>query len=183
MAWFDGHEFEQTLWVGDGQGSLVCCTPWGHKELDMTEWLNWLFSFKKEGTSDICKKWMNYFSSSTFLEFTYMWYYALFVFLCLDYLTKHNGQRSLAVCKELDMTEWLTTQRNREQDGGFQGLGGGVGKMGWCWFKGINFSYKMSKFWEASVKHGDYEKKELVTQLCPTLCHPMNGSLPGSSVH
>ena len=30
------------LWeLGDGQGSLVCCSPWGCKELDMTEWLNW----------------------------------------------------------------------------------------------------------------------------------------------
>ena len=33
----DGHEFEQTLGVGDRQGSLACCSPWGHKELDMTE--------------------------------------------------------------------------------------------------------------------------------------------------
>ena len=33
----DGHEFEQTLGVDDEQGSLVCCSPWGHKELDMTE--------------------------------------------------------------------------------------------------------------------------------------------------
>ena len=36
----DGHEFEQALGVGDGQGSLVCCSPWGCKELDMTEQLN-----------------------------------------------------------------------------------------------------------------------------------------------
>ena len=36
-----GHEFEQALGVGDGQGSLVCCSPWGHKELNMTEQLNW----------------------------------------------------------------------------------------------------------------------------------------------
>ena len=36
----DGHEFEQALRVGDGQGSLTCCSPWGHKELDMTEQLN-----------------------------------------------------------------------------------------------------------------------------------------------
>ena len=36
----DGHEFEQTLGVGDGHGSLVCCHPWGHKELDMTVCLN-----------------------------------------------------------------------------------------------------------------------------------------------
>ena len=33
----DGHEFEQALGFGDGQESLVCCSPWGHKELDMTE--------------------------------------------------------------------------------------------------------------------------------------------------
>ena len=36
----DGHEFEQALGVGDRQGSLVCCSPWSHKELDMTELLN-----------------------------------------------------------------------------------------------------------------------------------------------
>ena len=33
--------FELALWVGDGQGSLACCSPWGHKESHMTEWLNW----------------------------------------------------------------------------------------------------------------------------------------------
>ena len=38
--WLSGHEFKQTLRNGEGQGSLVWCSPWGHKELDMTEWLN-----------------------------------------------------------------------------------------------------------------------------------------------
>ena len=37
----NGHEFQWTPGVGDGQGGLVCCSPWGCKELDMTEWLNW----------------------------------------------------------------------------------------------------------------------------------------------
>ena len=37
----DGHECEQALGVGDGQGSLACCSPWGRKESDTTEWLNW----------------------------------------------------------------------------------------------------------------------------------------------
>ena len=37
----NGHEFEQASGVGDGQGSLPCCSPWGRKESDMTEWLNW----------------------------------------------------------------------------------------------------------------------------------------------
>ena len=36
----DGHESEQALGVGDGQGSLACCSPWGRKELDTTERLN-----------------------------------------------------------------------------------------------------------------------------------------------
>ena len=35
-----GHDFEQALGVGDGQGGLVCCGLWGHKESDTTERLN-----------------------------------------------------------------------------------------------------------------------------------------------
>ena len=38
--WLDGHEFEQAPGVGDGQGILACCSPWGCKESDTTEWLN-----------------------------------------------------------------------------------------------------------------------------------------------
>ena len=37
----DGHEFEQAPEVGGGQGSLACCSPWGCKELDTMERLNW----------------------------------------------------------------------------------------------------------------------------------------------
>ena len=36
----DGHEFEQVPGVVDGLGSLVCCSPWGCKDSDMTEQLN-----------------------------------------------------------------------------------------------------------------------------------------------
>ena len=36
----NGHEFEKTLRDSEGQGSLVCCSPWGPKELDMTDRLN-----------------------------------------------------------------------------------------------------------------------------------------------
>ena len=39
--WLDGHESGWTLGVGDGQGGLVCCDPWGLKQLDTTERLNW----------------------------------------------------------------------------------------------------------------------------------------------
>ena len=38
--WFSGHEFEQTLGDSERQGSQACCSPWGHKVLDMTEQLN-----------------------------------------------------------------------------------------------------------------------------------------------
>ena len=38
--WVDGHKFEHALGVGDGQESLACCSPWGHKESDTTEPLN-----------------------------------------------------------------------------------------------------------------------------------------------
>ena len=37
----NGHGFEKTLGVGDGQGDLACCDLWGCKESDTTEWLNW----------------------------------------------------------------------------------------------------------------------------------------------
>ena len=36
----NAHEFELAPGVGDGQGSLTCCSPWGHKEWDTTERLN-----------------------------------------------------------------------------------------------------------------------------------------------
>ena len=39
--WLNGHEFGQGLGVGDGQGGPVCCSSWGHKELDTTEQLTW----------------------------------------------------------------------------------------------------------------------------------------------
>ena len=45
VAWhhqLDGHEIEQAPGVGDGQGSLACCSPWGHRESDLTEKLNWV---------------------------------------------------------------------------------------------------------------------------------------------
>jgi len=38
--WLNGHEFEQAQGNGEGQGSLACCIPWGHKESDRTERLN-----------------------------------------------------------------------------------------------------------------------------------------------
>ena len=44
VGWYhqlNGHEFEQALGDGEGQGTLACCSPWGHKESDTTEQLNY----------------------------------------------------------------------------------------------------------------------------------------------
>ena len=44
----DGHEFEWSPGVGDGQAGLACCDSWGRKESDTTEWLNWLTDWCRE---------------------------------------------------------------------------------------------------------------------------------------
>ena len=44
----NGHEFEQAPGVGDGQESLACCSPWGHKDSGMTERLNWTESWNRK---------------------------------------------------------------------------------------------------------------------------------------
>ena len=63
--WLNGHVCEQALGVGDGQGNLVCCIPWGCKESDTTEWLNWtelkhIYMFL-------------HFFSIPYVYFTYLW--------------------------------------------------------------------------------------------------------------
>ena len=50
----NGHEFEQTLGDGEGQGSLVCCSPWGLKESDTTEQLNNCSPSRLQGFSVHC---------------------------------------------------------------------------------------------------------------------------------
>ena len=53
--WLNGQEYKQAPGVGDGQGGLACCSPWGHKESDMTEWPNWLTDWTSVG-EDVGKK-------------------------------------------------------------------------------------------------------------------------------
>ena len=56
----NGHEFERALGVGDGQGSLACCSPWCHRELDTTEWLNWtqkIYFWKSRRLKHLCWQW------------------------------------------------------------------------------------------------------------------------------
>ena len=54
--WLNGHEFEQALGVGDGEGSLVCCSPWGHKESDTTKRPNWTEALEMRRLTEIFAK-------------------------------------------------------------------------------------------------------------------------------
>ena len=49
----NGREFEQTPGIDDGQGGLACCSPWDHKESNMTEWLNWTMCCKTVLTKSV----------------------------------------------------------------------------------------------------------------------------------
>ena len=66
INWLNGHEFEQAPGVGDRQGSLACCSPWGCKELDTTERLNWTEAKETNLTrSHRSRKWQSDTSSPT----------------------------------------------------------------------------------------------------------------------
>ena len=52
-----GHEFEQALGDGEGQGSLACCSPWGCKESDMTEGNNKFMFLKSRPFQGWCHMW------------------------------------------------------------------------------------------------------------------------------
>ena len=68
----DGHEFEQALGVGDGQGNLACFSPWGCKELGRTEWLNWTEDLTGYSLLSSEMKLLNYINYS--IETIFIWY-------------------------------------------------------------------------------------------------------------
>ena len=64
----NGHEFEQAPGVGDGQGSLVCRSPWGRKEWDTTERLNWTklrlcWACLQVGLTKVLSEWNSFLST------------------------------------------------------------------------------------------------------------------------
>ena len=76
--WLDRRESEWTPGAGDGQWSLTCCNSWGHKKLDMTEWLNWTeWSF----LFNHILKFLHFFTP-IYLYFDIIFY----IFLCLSWL-------------------------------------------------------------------------------------------------
>ena len=78
----NGHEFEWTLRVGDGQGGLACCSPWGRKELDTSEKLN-----ETELRHSILSMW-SLFSRSFVIILFFSSYFTIFLW---DLIIFHNG--------------------------------------------------------------------------------------------
>ena len=74
--WLDGHEFEKALGDGEGQGSLACCSPWGCKESDTTEWLNWtgsrwgIYSWTVEKRQSLLRQWRTWLNYICILMFS-----------------------------------------------------------------------------------------------------------------
>ena len=75
----NGHEFEQALGIGNGQGGLACCSPWGRKELDTTERLNWTDSIY-----------------SAFLLFFYLWNKLNLIHTLVMHIRQDPGRRKEA---------------------------------------------------------------------------------------
>ena len=97
---FNGREFEQVPRVGDGQGSLVCCSPWGYKESDTTEQLKWT-----DGNS-MFKFWGIFILFSQQLHYWRRQWHPTPVFLPGE----SQGQGSLVGCRLWGRTESDTTE-------------------------------------------------------------------------
>ena len=116
--WLKGHEIEQTLGVSDGQGSLVCCSPWGHKELDMTGWLNnnnlriifisYDIYYFRMGPQQPCML----ANSNSMLKFTYdlntiLFFYFIFILFYLVYfILRHNFKFSREISEMFLRRNW-----------------------------------------------------------------------------
>ena len=93
---FDGHEFEQAPGVGVGQGSLACCSPWGHKESDTTElnqYIHQLMDIWVSSTfcnyGEYCYYLIASFEAQSFFNFDEAQFTFFFYFLCFGVLFKN----------------------------------------------------------------------------------------------
>ena len=100
--WLNAHEFDQTPRNSERQRSLVCCSPWGCKDLDKTEWLNWI-EFFNVFTSWI-EKWILWIIIIVIIiryqPFSYIKYYKNYLLNCLT---------AICVCI---LPFWLMITRN-----------------------------------------------------------------------
>ena len=163
----NGHEFRWTPGVGDGQGGLVCCGSWGHKELDTTEWLNWTELNWKRFFIDVVNS-------------SFLWCRSI----CRETKTKnyrnvleeffrnlsYQGQALAWVSLLLLLLSRFSRVRHRQQPTRLPRPWDSPGKNTGV---GCQFLLQCRKV----------KSKSEVAQPCPTLSDPMDYSLPGSSVH
>ena len=100
----DGHEFEQALRVGDGQGGLACCSPWGQKESDMTKQLSWTDSLESSQLRFLGCSQSGYITKTRELCICFLIF--LFIFIIRVCRTGRNGggsgRKSVMVAVVLD---------------------------------------------------------------------------------
>ena len=95
--WLDGYEFEPPPGAGNKQGSLACYSPWGHKESDMTEQLNW----SKEIKTVLCMKVLREWYEKQHNGRKYFQTMYLIKELYLDYIKKYRWQTSQWQCNNI----------------------------------------------------------------------------------
>ena len=97
-----GHEFELAPGVGDGQGGLASCSPWGCKVSDMTEWLNWTSSVicpprAQLGPGSLTSGFGNMFSSLAPSHSHHSWFFFLLLISGLPYPTTFVNSSSTVI--------------------------------------------------------------------------------------
>ena len=173
----DGHEFEWTPGDGDGQGGLACCNSWGLKESDTTERLNWTESangtpplpmaqqIKNPPAMQETQVWSlgredpleeEMAAHSSILAWEISW-------------TERLSDYSPKGCKESDTVEWLTAAAESTN----------IALVSWSRWKSDMCLIPFLIVWQNIANTKCYCS---VSQLCPTLCDPMDCSTPGFPV-
>ena len=175
----NGHRIGWTLGVGDGQGGMACCRPWGCKELDATEWLKWnsmyYFILCITSLNISCKVWI---STIPF----YRW-----------------GNRGLPRWGDLPMVMQVIAKAGTDGNPSLifllscwepvfspQNIQQRASSMNWtnpvCTRKSLKVGEE-GLMYKRIMFHGFLEVSYPAAQSYLTLCGPMNCSPPGSSTH
>ena len=119
-------EFEQALGVGDGQGSLACCSPWGHKESDTTKRLNWtdikfIFLSSKWVIYPCTKSWITSMIIGCYWSFEMYWFTELYRWSKCWCILLYNIKTSHLLISPMTSSEKsLRLKTSQAHDDGYQ---------------------------------------------------------------